>query len=371
MKPKIFITPWIELGPKDIDILIDSGANSARINTGKLINNIAKIHELIKYYKSRDFKFYFDLTGNKPRAEKITHKTSSNIEIGDEVIISSHISRNVPKSINHNLISTYIPTLLKNINSGDLNVDDGNLIFDIKKVVLLGNKINYLITKVILNTQKQVHIQDGISSSNLYIHSGYKNLLTKSDIEILSNISNRLKRSIKYIVLSFCENPKQIIESINYIKSIGYDNFQVVPKIETVIGINNIDKICKLLIKIYGKKAELQIGRGDLSLDAKRGRIQYDYNLLVDNSIKTCSVNKVLISVLALVMQSSRKKFKHNRNTKDIEPSIEDVNNINHLCDKKVYQIGLTNDMYIDKPERMVSILANIIKTHKLKSPIV
>ena len=110
----------------------------------------------------------------------------------------------------------------------------------------------------------------------------------------------------------------------------------------------------------------MQIGRGDLSLDAKRGILKYDYNKLVDKAINICSKHKVLLSVLALVMQSSRQKFKMNHNIKDINPSKEDIDNILHLCEKDVYQIGLTNDMYIDSPERLITILSKIIKYHKI-----
>ena len=141
MKPKIFITPWISLNDDDIDKLIDAGANSARIHTGKLILNQTKILKLIDYYYSRNFKFYLDLTGNKPRAEKVTHSEMNTFfNIGDEVIISSLESKDVPISNDHNIVSSYLPELIYTPNKTDLNVDDGNLIFKINEVIYFNNK---------------------------------------------------------------------------------------------------------------------------------------------------------------------------------------------------------------------------------------
>lgn len=34
-KTRIFITPWIDISTKEIDMCINAGANSARIHTGK------------------------------------------------------------------------------------------------------------------------------------------------------------------------------------------------------------------------------------------------------------------------------------------------------------------------------------------------
>ena len=363
MYPKIFITPWITLDKIDLDKLIISGANTARINTGKLFDNHNKISELINYYYQRHFKFYLDLTGNKPRVLDIHHKNNRKcfFEIENEVIISQPGSIDVPTSKNHNLISTYLPISLLNTKKSDLNVDDGNLTFEINKVYLKNHSINYIKTKVIKNIQNKVFIQDGISSSNVFIHTGYESILTDLDKNILKNISKSDRNKIKYIVTSFTENFEQIQNAIIEIKNLGYKNFQIVPKIETIVGISNIKRICSGLKTIYGKESEIQIGRGDLSLDSTRGIKKINYNALVDNAIIISKKENVKISVLALVLQSSRNKFKLNNNTKNLLPSKKDINNILHLCKQKVYQIGLTNDMYIDKPERIVKILKDII----------
>ncbi|MEI7579792.1 MAG: hypothetical protein WCJ58_07235 [bacterium] len=363
-QPKIFITPWIDLNAKDIDKCFQAGADSARIHTGKL--QAPKINELIAYYSSRKHKFYLDLTGNKPRVQEIIHcNNHQECEIGDLVLFTTKNSTKAPGKFEHQISSDFFPEALKETDSGDLNMDDGNLSFQIEKIVKNKTQIDYIITRVVHNQEKYVFPRDGISSKNITMHSRHKNVLTVSDLEILTNIPKNLRSKINRIVISFCETKTHIIQAEQQIRAIGYQNFMLVPKVETVLGIQNLNQICLALKLLYCPKAELQIGRGDLSQDSMRGENTYDYRKLVDQAITIAQRHRVKIAILALTLRSSKEKFRSNRQTTDLAPSAADIAGIQHLCKANIDQIGLTNDMYLDQPERIVRILREVIEGSK------
>ena len=360
MKPKIFITPWRDLLDDEIQICFAAGADSARIHTGKL--NQEQINSLINFYVRNKYKFYLDLTGNKPRVNSFKHFGAKTMfSTGESVIIYTKHSSLPNLKRDHDLEIDFFPCILKSKVKGDLNVDDGRLAFNIVEVVMHDGKINYLIANVAKSDQHYAEYKDGVSSSNINIHSHENNVLIRADVEFLLGINSDLQKKVKYIVLSFCERPDQIKSTISLIDKLGFKDFQIVPKIETIVAVKNIEAICKYLVKLYGDKAEIQIGRGDLSQDCSRGKIKYDLNSEVDKIIDCAHLNNIQVSVLALILQSSRLKFRANRKTEDLTPSEEDVKYIQHLCDKKVMQIGLTSETYIDHPERMIKILKEIV----------
>jgi pyruvate kinase len=360
MKPKIFITPWRDLADEGIKFCIAAGADSARIHTGKLTQ--AKINSLISFYAEQEFKFYLDLTGNKPRVNSFQHYgTKQEFNLGETVVVYTKHSTLPDIERDHDLELDFFPCVLKTVIHGDLNVDDGKLSFEILESNLKNGELNYILCRVANAEQHLVEHKDGVSSSNINIHSHEDYVLIRADIEFLLGIPEELQDKVKFIVLSFCESTEQIIASVNLIKKLGFRDFQIVPKIETMVGVENIDQISKLLHEMYGVKAELQIGRGDLSLDCVRSETKYDLNQQVDKIIEVSHKNHVQVSVLAMILQSSRKKFKNNRLTQDLSPSAVDREYIQHLCQKQVMQIGLTNETYIDQPERMVTILKQII----------
>jgi hypothetical protein len=45
----------------------------------------------------------------------------------------------------------------------------------------------------------------------------------------------------------------------------------------------------------------------------------------------------------------------------DLSLEDEEYKYINKLCELGIYQIGLTNDMYVDKPEIVVRTLKNLL----------
>jgi len=359
---KIFITPWIDLQANDIDKCILAGANSARIHTGKA--SLEKIIELINYYNSRDFQFYLDLRGNKTSIESIDNDLKyCDIRIGQNVFIGLKGEKPTGKCC-HSFELGFIPSALmvkRNIR-GNIALDDARIIINLKKRVECKGKVigfDGVVTK-----EGRVWIGDGVSSTNLFIHSGSKYVLSFTDIDILNNIPINLRHKIKYIAISFCENSCHIDQAEMIVKSLGYTDAIIVPKVETIEGVKNIDKICVNLVNKYGRKAELQVGRSDLTADIERMGNKYNIVKTVDLLIESCQRHKVLISILAMIMTSVRLAHRLNIHTKIYEPTKMEEEYIGHLAKQKVYQIGLTNDMYIEHPEEMIEKLRDIISKY-------
>jgi len=363
MKPKIFITPWIDLSNTEVQKCIDAGANSGRIHTGKA--NAEKIIDLIKFYDSIDFKFYLDLRGNKASVDFIDSGNEfADAKIGDSLWIYENTKYYNLKSADIKLRFNYFPASLSNMidQKSDFALDDGNILLTvINKEFDESECLTGLLCKVTRANSKKIWIGDGITSSNYFIHSNNKSVLTKIDIKILESIPQNIRDKVKYAAVSFCENQDQISDCVKTLQNLGYNSAQVVPKIETAQGVKNIDEICLKLHKLYKGSAEVQIGRSDLSLDSKRLSPPVNADDLTDKAIKTCRENHVKISILALILQSVRKRHKLNQKSNNWKPSLSEYNYIKHLCKCGVYQIGLTNDMYIDRPELMINALSNTI----------
>lgn len=79
-----------------------------------------------------------------------------------------------------------------------------------------------------------------------------KRVVSKETLELIKN-----QKQIKFIGVSNC-NIKKLIENHNNF------NKQIVPKIEEINGIKDIDKICKFLKKTYKKNRFVMIDHEDM-----------------------------------------------------------------------------------------------------------
>ena len=87
--------------------------------------------------------------------------------------------------------------------------------------------------------------------------------------------------NIKYLAISNVESPENILEYRNLIGK----NPKIVPKIETVKGINNISKICNQLTA----KDYIMLDHDDLFTDViKRGLSTNDFLNLVNTLVSFC-----------------------------------------------------------------------------------
>jgi pyruvate kinase len=364
-KPKIFITPWIDLTAEDIDKCIKAGAYSARIHTGK--TNVAKNIELIKYYNSRKFKFYLDIRGNKPSVDKIDEGTEMElVKLGEKVWIYEDPKYKNYGVFDHYLRLSFFPVGLRELykEKGTIALDDGLVLFSIKRIIRKDGKVTGFETAV--SKAKPVWYGDGVSSTDLFIHSGTMGPFSAVDMKILKKIPHSLRTQIYFIAISFCESSENIIEAERILKNMGFLNAQVVPKIETMNGVKNIKQICKHLSLTYGPRAEIQIGRSDLMLDCGRAKRYVDPNKLTDIALKTCKLFGIKVSILSLLMHSVRIRHKADPESNDWEPSATELEYIKHICSSDVYQIGLTNDMYIDRPEEMIEKLQEVVNSVNL-----
>ena len=87
-----------------------------------------------------------------------------------------------------------------------------------------------------------------------------------------------------------------------------------------------------------------------------------DYHQEVDDVVEVCKTFGVRVGVLALVLQSVRYRHKTDRFNSDYDPSSEELENIRHLKQSGVDYIGLTSDDYVDRPDKMIGRLYEIIE---------
>jgi pyruvate kinase len=365
MSCKIFVTPFWEASDTEILKIIEAGADSARIHTGK--TDQKTIERLTRFYNKEQFKFYLDLRGNKPQVEDfiasgVTGLGEHFLEVKPQErvdFVDYKLSTKKAPSKIKTIKMTFLPPALESYQHGHLTIDDGNLTFKI-----IGVDFNLGIVKTIAETVKnKVFYFDGISATDFPFHSFATAPFSPKDIEILKQMTATAKKCLHFVAISFCENPKQILKAQEILWKLGFPtDVQVVPKLETICAVQNCDQICTLLHNLYGEKAELQIGRSDLSLDCLHYPSVYDLNTQIINIITVAKRHEVKVSVLAMILQSARQIWKANPNNDTPEPTIAETALIKQLLSQQVYQIGLTNEMYIDRAERMVKLLKSIIK---------
>jgi len=363
---KIFITPWIDLSDEEIRKCIFAGAHSARIHTGKLAAD--RINSLIGLYDREHFKFYLDLRGNKASINMIDASLPEQLlNLGERVVVSAYPIKK-HSNFQHSLGFNFLPQAVLQPVTGNLAFDDGRVLLSIDKLIQGSTQDDVYLECTVIKAGK-VFPGDGVSSTDIFIHSGSDEPFSRQDIEIMQKIPRGQRLKVKYVAVSFVESAQHITTAIKVLNGQVFKNFQVVPKVETIKGIDDLHEICRALVKEYGENAELQIGRGDLSLDCGRLHPSPDYQQLVDQAVTICTEMDVKVSVLALVMQSVRLRCKQDRSCENMEPDQEELQNILHLKELGVAEIGLTNDMYIDRPERMIAKLWEILCGKASKSP--
>lgn len=153
-------------------------------------------------------------------------------------------------------------------------IDDGKLKLIVDKVDKK-NKVVYTtaFNKHVLKTNKRVNLP-GINFSLPF--------LAKNDIE---GIKWGCKNGIDYIAASFVNKAEDIAEIRKILKEVNREDVQILAKIESTLGVDNIDEIIKAADGIM-------IARGDLGLEVPYFNVPY----IEKNIIRKCrQVGKLVI----------------------------------------------------------------------------
>ncbi|MDV4152673.1 pyruvate kinase [Clostridium sp. AL.422] len=245
------------VGPKTIDKwiikeLIESGVDILRLNCAHFSKEEFEL--VIKYSKSikSDIHILVDLSGKKVRISndlKYIYKIYNNQEVffcGEDYYNSLDINEISKKK--------YIPLnitteKIKRSNVEAISIKDNTMKFEVLDV-----SDGIVKTKVMKGGI--IRAGKGCNITNIYDE---ENIISKKDKE---NIIWALDNNLDIICQSFVESKRDIDEIKRYIyESTEEKNYDIWAKIETPMGINNIDYILKSVDTVV-------IGRGDLVPEA-------------------------------------------------------------------------------------------------------
>jgi len=164
-------------------------------------------------------------------------------------------------------------------------------------------------------------------------------LLTQRDKEFIQLAHKNL---IRYFALSFVQTPEDVLSFREYAKEIGIPKPFVIVKIETMIGVQNIEAIAK--------EADLiMVARGDLMIDTGIAA----FGKVVDQLIEQIQKLNVPFIIATEVMSSM---------IENPSPSRADVMNVYRAKKDGVWGIMLSNETAIGKyPVECVQTVRDIL----------
>jgi pyruvate kinase len=140
--------------------------------------------------------------------------------------------------------------MAQDLKPGDLIlVDDGKLEINVEKV----EKSKHLIHARAFNTHK-VKTNKRVNLPGVEFSMPF---LAPKDIE---DIKYGAEQKVDYIAASFVNNAQNIQQIRDILKEVGQEDIQIIAKIESQVGLNNIDEIIKA-------SDGIMVARGDLGLE--------------------------------------------------------------------------------------------------------
>lgn len=252
-----------------IAILQASGLTDVRLHLSKVPPE--RVEALAIEANRLGMGVYLDTRGNKPTITKLTVDGEAvdkvAIEVGDRLYFYTVPLQDVNgyKAV---FAMSYLPAVLRNTEGKHITIDDGNIVLKIDTINCQADEVIGLGATVesVDFSQVDAIYHEGISSFDVPIHSFASTLLISYDQECMTRMSDAVKKATNKFIVSFAENADQIKVAHNEIRAAGFTKACVVPKLETVAGIEHAEEIAKELESLYGEDAELWIGRGDLTV---------------------------------------------------------------------------------------------------------
>lgn len=249
---------------KAIEKLFYSGMTTVRLNfshgnyeeqgdriiwTKKIIKKIGKPISIL-----------LDTKGPEIRIGKIKNKKQT-IKLGAKITIFTTLNDYITKEGAMNEITTSYD-ISSDLKIGDIIlIDDGKLQLNVENVykgVVIARALNYHI----LETNKRINLP-GIHLSLPFLSEKDKD-----------DIKYGIQQKIDYIAVSFVNNAKNVDQIKNILKENNASHIQIIAKIESQIGIKNINEIIKV-------SDGIMIARGDLGLEIPYYDVPYWEKIII------------------------------------------------------------------------------------------
>lgn len=233
---KSMLTKIIKSGIDVIRLNLAHGSLDEHKNTIEYIKNISST-------LNKRVAILADLPGPKIRIGVL--EKPINLKRNDKVLLTPHLQNNMNNIIQ---IPLELPSVKKVLKKGDkIFLSDGFIVLTVES-----HKEEGIYAKVqnsgVLVSHKGVNLP----------HMELKDSAFTKDDKILSKFA--LEMGVDAISISFTESSDDIIQSREYLKSIGYDDVFIIAKIERANAIKNIDNILK-------HADGIMIARGDLGVE--------------------------------------------------------------------------------------------------------
>ncbi len=251
-KTKIICT----LGPacnnkKTLKKMIEAGMNVARINLSHgtyddIKENIAMVNEVAAECK-KQIAIMLDTKGPEVRVGTFENGF---VELPDGVDFEFYKEQ---KEGNEKGVSLSYPRLVQIFKSDSsiigrqILLDDGKIIMKVKSThsdrivctVVQGGK---------LSNRKSINIPD------YHINMPYVSARDRQDIEF------GLEQGVTYVAASFVRSAEDVVTLRDFIDSLGYDNVEIISKIENQSGVADIDNIIRV-------SDGIMVARGDMGVE--------------------------------------------------------------------------------------------------------
>jgi len=287
-KTKIICT----IGPvsNSVDVMCDmavNGMNVARLNFShgsyeekdQIIKNIQEVRQRT----GKQVGLLFDTRGPEFRTGSFENDLVEFVEGNTVKILKEKVKGNSER------FSTNHPDALDKINVDDLLlIENGNLKFQV-----IDKDEEGLVCKVLVGGDIENH--KSISVPNVYLDLPYISPQDKRDIEYACNNDG------EFIAISFVNNADNVKEIKQLLKNYDRSDLKIISKIESQLGVDNIDEILE-------ESDGIMIARGDLGSEIASEKLPIIQKQLVKKARDKGKIAIVATEMLESMMEENRPK---------------------------------------------------------------
>jgi len=265
--------------------LYENGMNTIRLNFshGSFEEHGARI-QAVKELRAEfgwPISILLDTKGPEIRVGKFKNGALQ-VTAGDHILIHTDEKSYAEKECGHGEM-TVAYDMSKDLKAGDqILIDDGKLELIVDKV----EQSKHLIHATAFNTYK-VKTNKRVNLPGVEFSMPF---LAKKDVE---DIKYGIEQKVDYIAASFVNNAENVRQIRKILKEHGAEDIQIISKIESQVGLNNIDAIIK-------ESDGIMVARGDLGLEIPYYDVPYWEKVL----IRKCRAAGKIVIVATQMLES-------------------------------------------------------------------
>jgi len=265
--------------------LYENGMNTIRLNFshGSFEEHGARI-QAVKELRSEfgwPISILLDTKGPEIRVGKFKNGALQ-VTAKDHIMIYTDEKSYLEKECGHGEM-TVAYDMSKDLKAGDqILIDDGKLELIVDKV----EPSKHLIHATAFNTYK-VKTNKRVNLPGIEFSMPF---LAKKDVE---DIKYGIEQKVDYIAASFVNNAENVKQIRAILKEHGQEDIQIISKIESQVGLNNIDAIIK-------ESDGIMVARGDLGLEIPYYDVPYWEKVL----IRKCRAAGKIVIVATQMLES-------------------------------------------------------------------